>query len=136
MTGLTGLVAIELLAMTATIASCSDPFVGCEPSRPAVLPDGSIAETVAEKTYRGRQPEFVWGDGPAEVRIVGFRAQDDSPVITFATPGVSVRGVPARVNDQTDSTPALEWRTNGCEFHAWLDPTLTRVEVIAYAGRY
>jgi hypothetical protein len=125
-----------LAAVLATCVGCRDPFVGCEPARPRVLPDGSTPETVARSAVRGHQPELVWGSERGEVHAIGFHPADAGPDIGSEAPGVTVRGRPARITDQSEAVPAIAWRADGCEYHIWLDPTLTRREVIEYAGRY
>jgi hypothetical protein len=125
-----------VVALVLSVAGCRDPFAGCEPARPNILPDGSTPEAVAHQAVRGHQPESVWGSGRGEVHAIGFRHVDDRPDIGSETPGVTVRGRTARINEQSDVIPAVEWRADGCEYHLWLDPSLTRSEVIEYAGRY
>ena len=123
-------------ALCLPVTGCEDPFAGCEPSRPTILPDGTAPEAVPQRTFRGHQPESVWGTGRAQVHVVGFRPADGAATIGHPTAGVAVRGAPARVDDQSDVVPAVEWRADGCEYHLWLDPSLTRPEAAAYAGRY
>lgn len=136
MTGWKALVAV--VGILAGLAACGDYEVTCSAVTPNELPDGSQPGTPVTDRVFG--PEMlVWGTERNAVRegIVELYAGGPNPLTP--TPGLVVRGSPARLQAAADSPqdqPAIIWQERLCEYHIWLDRSLTDAEIFDYASRF
>ncbi len=138
MTGWKALVVV--VGMVAGTSACGDFEVTCDAVSPSELPDGSPPGT--PETDRAFGPEMlVWGTDRNAVRegIVEMSPGPGGVNVLQPTPGVLVRGFPARRQAAGDSPydqPAIIWHENLCQYTVWLDGSLTDAEIVDYAARF
>jgi hypothetical protein len=133
-----------LLALSIVFASggCSDFVYPCTLPAPKALPDGSAAG-VGVRDDSVLTGATRWGTAPNAVHVAVVSMSPQAIQDVHPTPGVTVRGVPAHIQDAGDppslapaGAPALIWQEQSCRYTVVLDASMTPAQAADFAARF